>query len=622
MGASVTPAHDVAGPRPPDSRAVVVVLGVILGATFMVRAWLLPRLNVNWDEFFFLSKVHLAQRGALDSGLLTFHVHLLSWVTKVSTHEVDQVMALRALMFALGVGIAVGLVVIGRRLFGGVVPGLVAAVLWSSFSLVAHHGSSARFDPLIAAAVVGAVALLLANGRATLVGAGVLVALAALVSPKAVFLAPALLAALWWRVRRDARVVDAALFAFVVVIVGGALWVWHLAGLVAPPSSTVAVAGVTRPSAPIDLLTRVLAELLPQRTTLLRTLRFDAGFWVIVAVGIGLALRARIVRRDVGVVVIGGVAPLVSVLVYRNAFAYFYATLVPLAAIAVGVVVVAIGVRFRARPALHAALVIALCVPSLVALGRFVRWNGDDEVTRQRVVLDVVHEVFPTPVSYIDRCAMVASHEKVGPFMSTWVMQTYRDRGEPIMRELLRTSAPLYLLENIEGLELDDPRRGRPAPRGSRVAERLLLPEDWAVLADHFVPHWGPLQVAGRQVTLLDNDADVEVELLFGGDWRVEADGVVRIDGVDVAPGTVVRLDAGMHRVGRPAGSTTKLLTLRTAAAGPAPAIAPPTGPLFSRLGHREGPRPPRRRSAASSTPPNAASTGAHAPDDAELESE
>jgi hypothetical protein len=77
-----------------------------------------------------------------------------------------------------------------------------------------------------------------------------------------------------------------------------------------------------------------------------------------------------------------------------------------------------------------------------------------------------------------------------------------------------------------------------------------------------------------------------------------------------------------MHRVGRPAGSTTKLLTLRTAAAGPAPAIAPPTGPLFSRLGHREGPRPPRRRSAASSTPPNAASTGAHAPDDAELESE
>jgi len=570
------------------------VLGALLLLTFLVRAWLLPRLNVNWDEFFFLSKIHAFQRGTLDTGLLTFHVHLLSWVTRVSAHEVDQVMALRAVMFSLGVAVAASLVVIGRRLCGGVVPGLVAAVLWSSFSLVAHHGSSARFDPLIAAAVDVAVALLLSPGRATLVVAGALTALAGLISPKAVFLAPAVLAALWWRHRRDRRAVDVVVFVGVAVVAFVALQAFHLAGLASPPPSTLAVPGVTRPSAPLDLLARVLRELLPQRTTLLRTLRFDTGFWVLALLGVVLALRGRTVPRGVAVVVVGAVVPALSVLIYRNAFAYFYATLVPLVAVAAGVVVVAVAARLAARPRLRDVVIVLLCVPSLVSLGRFVRWNSDDEVTPQRVVIDVVHEVFPEPVPYLDRCAMVASHDKVGPFMSTWVMQNYRERGEPIMADILRTSTPLYLLENIEGLELHDPRRGRPAPRGSRVAERLLLPADWTVLADHFVPHWGPLWVAGRRIALAD--VAVDVELLMGGAWRVEASGPVVIDDVEVAPGAVVQLAAGRHRVAPAAGWTVDVVTLRTAAARPAPAIAPPAAPLFSRLGHREGPRPVRRR--------------------------
>ena len=67
-------------------------------AGLAARAALVFSLNINWDEFFYLSHIYGYERGELAVQLQMFHVHLLGWLTSVSGNEVDQILAARVLM--------------------------------------------------------------------------------------------------------------------------------------------------------------------------------------------------------------------------------------------------------------------------------------------------------------------------------------------------------------------------------------------------------------------------------------------------------------------------------------------------------------------------------------------
>src|SRR5690606_28601191 len=105
-----------------------VILTVLVMGALLLRARLLTTLNINWDEFYFLSRVHAYLHGALSDRLLTFHVHLFRWVPSTSSSEIQQIFAMRAVMLGCGVATVVALAWLGRRLLGSVTAGLFAGL--------------------------------------------------------------------------------------------------------------------------------------------------------------------------------------------------------------------------------------------------------------------------------------------------------------------------------------------------------------------------------------------------------------------------------------------------------------------------------------------------------------
>jgi hypothetical protein len=60
-----------------------------------------PLININWDEFRFLSRIYELDRGELGSAFQTFHVELFRWLLGTPGNEADQVIAGRTFAFAL-----------------------------------------------------------------------------------------------------------------------------------------------------------------------------------------------------------------------------------------------------------------------------------------------------------------------------------------------------------------------------------------------------------------------------------------------------------------------------------------------------------------------------------------
>src|SRR5687768_1700790 len=88
--------------RAPDTRNQVLrflLLGMGLLLVF-VRLHLAVRFEINWDEFLNLSMVYEHAAGSLQQILQTVFIYLFTWVSAVSSNEVDQVIAARFLVLA------------------------------------------------------------------------------------------------------------------------------------------------------------------------------------------------------------------------------------------------------------------------------------------------------------------------------------------------------------------------------------------------------------------------------------------------------------------------------------------------------------------------------------------
>lgn len=599
-----------------SSLLTTLVLTIAVVAALGAHLALRGTLNVNWDEWNYLAKVHTLARGDPLPRLQTFHAHLFApLLIDDAGHperELLEVLRLRLASWGMLATSTAALVWLGRRLLGSVIAGLAAALAALTVSFVLAHGTAARYDPLVVTAsllaAVGVVAGLQApTTRRALVwsaGAALVFALGLTVSLKAALHVPTL-AALWAVGVGDAgdarhrrrRLVAGVAFVVVALLAWRGLLAWHGAGLVAPPSSPSAApaAGLSAQLASIgDMMLKTNDAAGPGRRYFELTLRYDVGFWSLVVMGLGVGVvvvvgrgpavwRARGTRAGT-LQVLAFALPLLALLGYRNTFPYFFVTIVPPAALLVGVVVTAVE-RGLSSPWGRAATIAVLLIPLVVTGARFVTLNGDDQLAAQRAVLRAVHAVFPTPTPYVDRCGMVASHPRVGPFISTLTMEAYRRAGVPIWPDLLASGRPQYLLANVSALEL-----GRPLDRRSPYRWH---PEDHLVLQESFIPHWGPLWVAGRVVDV--GGAETTFALHIAGRYRIEASSPVFLDDIARQPGAIVELAAGPHRVHAPTSTT---LTLRTASAGPAPATPPP-GPIFSSFRPRGMPRLRSRRPGA-----------------------
>lgn len=576
-----------------DARLAGAV-GAVCVLLLITKAWLVTRVNINWDEFFFLSEIHALVRGDLHSSFQTAYTRLFGWLTLLGEHEVGRINIARFAMLALLALSAWLLYRLARRWYSAPAAAL-GALTFLGLWVTLRHGASFRVDALLLPLQAGALLALTQYAWSPFrrnVTSGALLGIACVLSVKAVLLAPVVLALLLLPRStpgsRDlslaAKLRSGMQLAMVASLVAAALLAAHhvampdTAGLALPtglqPQSVAQRAG--------DAWQRTIAgaEFLPRWPVLREQLRVDPLFWLLATGGLVVALA----RRQWGAA--SCALSVLPVLFYRNAFAYFFVVmLAPLAVLVAAASDAALAaVRRRATESLAHWAVAGVTLALALQAGAHTLRLAADRQAEQRLLVAGVHAMFPQPVPYLDHSGMISAFPKANFFMTTWGMERYLQTGRGFVRDaLLQRRAPM-LIENRAELRVGAPRYG------------LLLAEDRALIERFYLPYWGPVRVAGVQVSVTVGVVN-QVELPFPGDWRLQSSQAVQVDGTLVAQGQVFSVDGKATAappasgfptvaVALPEGAPGAIATFTVVWAGVGP---PPAGPsphpvLYDRL--------------------------------------
>ena len=535
-----------------------------LAIFFLSQLHLLWVEEVNWDEFYYLSLVDDFLRGTLTKALQTLHVLFFAWLPIVSGNEITQISAARFVMLLLEMG-TVALIYGVTRSAASRPAAAIAALAYLCTPVVLQHGASFRADPIAAfLLMLGLFALSRARQKAwSPFAVALLLAVAAMITMKSVFYAPALVgaallgssAAPAWRplISRLSKIAVTAAVLF------GLLYLAFDAIL---PSGDPTVARSMVSSA-FDK-TLLSAGLFPRANSIVPAMIGAPVQSLLLIAGAVLAVLAA-VRRDknhrMAIALLLLAAPLTCLIVYRNAFPYFFAFILPPAMPLAGYACD----RISRRPLILYAIIVTMTM--IGALNYFELLRRDREAQEQTIA--AVHAMFPQPVPYIDRCSMIAGFPKQGIFMSSWGLEDYRARGQPIFDRILAQTAPPLLIANSPALVAA--LTGAP-PAGGKG----LLPEDAATLHDNYVHHWGAIWLAGK--TFEAAAAPRSFDIALAGPYTIGAATAVEIDGELVRPGGIIVLKRGLHVAVAP---TPTPVTLKWGNHLPMPRIEPATTPIF-----------------------------------------
>ncbi len=542
------------------ARHANAIMASAIGVALASKLLLAFRSNIHWDEFYFLSMVHDHARGDLAVGLQTLHVHLFSWLARLDG-EVSQVIAARMVMAALAAGSALAIYGIARR-FASRGGALFAVLGYLALSVVVEHGASFRTDPIATFLVLVALCCMIRRpgSVAAAILAGAALAVAALVTIKIVFFLPLVAAAIWCLgpgLRAQACMALASGGAFAAV--GGLLYLLHSASL-APADGAV-----------IGHLPNIASKVLfedgpfPRWADFLLVVLFNPVFWIM-AIEAAIALWRAARSGGANWLPLALALPVLAPLIYRNAFPYYYPMILAPAAILLALAYEKHRLRAGATPRAMATvglLILAQCG----LLATHVARTLPDKIAPQRAMLAVVHATFPQPVPYIGGFGVVATFPRLGFFMSSWGVENYRQAGRPLLSDIVARTQPPMLLADAPSLY------GALTPGVAAKEARALLPADAAFVKQTYIPHWGMLFVAGKQLAIPVGRRPVAFDIAIAGDYRLESAGPVVLDGQLLRPGSVVTLAIGRHAVEAAAGPAQA--TLRWARALPPPAETP-----------------------------------------------
>ena len=491
----------------------------------------------NWDEFLFMSFVHDYNAGKLYKPVNTFHVHLFSWLAALPIAEVSQLRIARLVMWVFQVGTLLFLYKFVSKLFDRRAA-LFSIITYLSLAFTFTYGTHFRVDP-IALFFVAVAMWIMQSSRLKSLGVLVLslaLAMSALITVKVVFFAPVFLGIAFWRLKTD----KSAKKTFVQFLIAFVLSVTFFVLLFTLHQWSLGAhsAGQAQKTLSSAYSTTIIPDqFFPRQALLISAFQKSIFGFGVIALGIVIFLfdRAQLKLMDPKwILYLGCFLPVLSFLFYRNAFAYFYPFIMaPL------VVFAAIFIRNRYIARIQPnILVVILLLGAVINFG--LRLPYDQSV--QKMTLAEVNRLFPEPVNYIDHSKVAFGHNSVSFFMSTWGIQAYRDRGEPVFEKILRENEVPLLIANRSVLR--DVFRDDVDPNSGYQ----LLPEDRKVLRENFVHYWGDIYVAGRKI-LTDRDGIAQFSILVSGEYHFISSFAVSIDGDIYNPGDTISLDRKLYQI-------------------------------------------------------------------------
>jgi hypothetical protein len=539
-------------------------------AIVVAKFLLVGRINISWDEFFYLSAVHEAARGELTLVLQGAYTHLFQWLTRLDADEVGQVVAARVAMAAL---LAATALLLWRLASTWVArtTALLAPLSYLSITVVLQHGASFRADSMLAPLCMLAAVLVRKNpGLRAAALAGVCLGAALAISIKAVLFAPVILVLVALDTDADGRVLLPR-NARTLGAIAGAAGVTALA-LILLHKLSVAAADTTMTAYASRSFAKTIGDVpfFPRHAEYEWIKSQNLLAWLLLVAGALCAVVRPRFRRAAAC----GLS-LLPLLFYRNAWPYYYIVMLAPACVLAAVAAENVGdllqrLRWPAGPELAT---LTLSVLLTIAAVRHLSPLQADEQVAQREVVAAVHRIFPQAVPYIDHSGMIGGFRKVNFFMSTWGVEDYRASGSSFIERALAARAPL-LLANRPVLD-----------QRSRSFDAELLPRDRELIRQFYQPYWGPISVAGASVELISRQPR-HVELPFPGRYRVESEDPIVIDDVVRRNGEVIDIEQPAVRISavsepEPAAAREVRVRLIWAAAQAPPSATPPKQRLY-----------------------------------------
>ncbi len=556
------------------ARALPLAFGATATAVLTAKLLLAWRINVNWDEFLYLSHVYALARGELDLLMQGSYTHLFRWITALDLYEVDQIVWLRLSMWALLVLSAWLLYRLARRVATPVAAAFAVLAFTASWPVL-KHGASFRVDSMLLPLTLAACLFVtqtdgrtVRNDFAAALSLGVAFAL----TTKAVLALPVLLAMLLassagkpltaahvgLAARRTALILASAGLASTVLLAAHSTQV--VAG--AEPAGVFASRSIAA--------TLLDVPWLPRGDYFRNLVLEDFPFWVAMFAGLAIAARRR------AFVAAASILALLPILFYRNAFPYYYPAMMAPPAILVAVTADWL-LQHRSSAVRRGAGLLVLLMLSLLLIHQAwdrvmaLRFDGQSQ---QRRLVAAVHQVFPSPVPYIDHSGMIATFPKSNFFMSSWGMESYRRRGQNFMPPLLVSPSPPPMLLVNHGV----------LTPGS-LLYRQISEVDRRLLESTYLDYWGPIKVAGVEFSVPARGSTT-ASVPFPGRYRLESAAPVQLNGTFIEPRQTIeiaRTAAGLA-VTANAGSSRLTVRLVWAEARNAPDGPPPAMPLYSAL--------------------------------------
>ncbi|MHC4171749.1 MAG: ArnT family glycosyltransferase [Planctomycetota bacterium] len=540
---------DRADAKGTDDALLAIIIGILVLFGIGCKGHLLTQLPINQDEFEYLSYVHAYDRGELTRTIQNMHVHFFGWLDVFSNNEVTQVIVARSVMFLFFLGTCTYLFLLGRYFLN--LPGAMFSVLcYLCFVFTIGNGATFRSDTVATFLFMLAVYHFVAKEKSLICGvvAGVVMALAFLFTIKTsiylmLFVALSLLRL---KVSRDLPKSLKQTACFWIALILGLCVFYALHAATFPRSSSGSQAGFLSYTPLARYITFKRPFLL---RFLLMTFRHDLLLWFVLLVGVGAFFYDTLTTnglRGRSAYLPAMLVPLLSLLVYRNTYPYFYVFILPPPSLFCGYSLHrTILTRSWTRQRLGVILGVVLAV--LVFLHGFVFYCAFfprfKTTAVQHNLLSEIHKMFPDPVPYVGGCSMVASFPKVGFYMCSPRMDRYLERGVPIMERLLTQEKPIFLLADVPHLDLhcDIPTRS--------AYGQSLMEEDWAALKSYFVHYWGPIWVVGKRFDFKAEEDSRSFEISVPGAYAVEGGADILIDGTLYQSGDVVHLEEGIHSI-------------------------------------------------------------------------
>lgn len=537
-----------------------------IGLLLVAQATMIFTRAINWDEFFFYSQVHQYLNKEPLVPFNTVHVHLFAWLPRVASNSVDAIVVARIAMLLCEVVALAAIYQIARG-FADQITAALAVLAYSSAGFVLQHGFSFRVDPMVTAALLTGLAILVCSSLRppAIVGFGLALGLAGMITIKAILIAPAFIAAGSWRWARDGfsrtMLLRLAACAMMAVIFLGAIYLYHMTSLAHDvPSGGGANAVTQRGESMIKSAGEsVFFVGIPPYIRMIRKAILTAPLLAILIVAAPVVIaRSRSLPTWDKVLFAGLWLPILTLAFYRNTAPYYYVFVLPTVVLAT---IPAIEWARRRYPTSLITLVFML-----VAVIMFFK-EDRAVIGSQRVVAREAGRMFDQRIDYFDHNGMLAGYRKANGFMTPWGLEGYAALGKSMFRHSMEERAVPLLVAN-DPLLAD-------LLRGSSAAAPELTSEDGRVLRENYLPVWGPIWLAGKT---LPAEVDSREEVLVPGDYRVVGDGLA-IGGKSMADGSIVRLDRGVFRM---ANSSPRPVRLLWADVQHMPSVAPPQHPIWT----------------------------------------